>query len=260
MLTQCEKSREEILHLATNLYEESFWANSYWHLLQQIHDQLGVYYEEIDVSPSFYNLVHNALVRSMLMDLAKLYDADGISLQDLLTAINPSNNDIAILMSKTSIKHCVSDFDECLFKNDIDKHHKVCDLLKHNRTYPIVEMNYEQYYDYLKKQFCAVKKSREKLRQQRNNALAHNGEKYNFDLKILNKKFPIIKKDVDDLIRYALELTTFVIERLTGVSKPATSIDIDDWNRTLDLVREGQRALERECDEEELLRSNTILE
>ena len=68
---------QEILHLATNLYEESFWANSYWHLLQQIHDQLGVYYEEIDVSPSFYNLVHNALVKSMLMDLAKLYDADG---------------------------------------------------------------------------------------------------------------------------------------------------------------------------------------
>ena len=242
-------NRDEVVHLATNLYEEAFWANSYWNLLQQIHNQVGTYYEEIDVSPCFYNLVHNALVKSMLMELAKLYDADGISLQNLLTAINPSNNDIYKLMSEEPIKHSVSDFDSWCFKHDIDKHYEICDLLKLNRTYPIVEMSYKQYYEYLSKQLCAVKKSRKNLREQRNNALAHNGEDYNFDLKTLNEKFPIVKKDVDNLIKYALELTTFVIENLTGVSKPETSIDIDDWNRTLELVREGQRAIDKECDE-----------
>ena len=242
-------NRDEVVHLATNLYEEAFWANSYWNLLQQIHNQVGTYYEEIDVSPCFYNLVHNALVKSMLMELAKLYDTNGISLQDLLTAIKPSDNDMFNLINASTIKHRVNDYDAWYFKNDIDKYHEICDLLKQDRTYPIVDMSYEEYYEYLLKQLCAVKKSRNKLREQRNNALAHNGEDYKFDLKTLNEKFPIVKKDVDSLIKYALELTTFIIENLTGVSKPETSIDIDDWNRTLELVREGQRAIDKECDE-----------
>lgn len=243
-------TKDDLVHLATNLYEEAFWANSYWNLLQQIHNQIGNYYEEIDISPCFYNLIHNALVKSMLMELAKLYDTDGISLQDLLTAIKPSDNDIHPLINTSPIKHRVSDFDAWYFKNDINKHHEICDLLKRDRTYPVVELGYKEYYEYLLKQLCAVKKSRKKLREQRNNALAHNGEDYQFDLKTLNKKFPIVKKDVDSLIRYALELTTFVVENLTGVSKPETSIDIDDWNRTLELVREGQRAIDQRYDEE----------
>ena len=242
-------NRDEVVHLATNLYEEVFWANSYWKLLQQIHNQVGTYYEEINVSPCFYNLVHNALVKSMLMELAKIYDTNGISLQDLLTAIKPSDNDMFNLINDSPIKHRVSDYDKWYFKKDIDKYHEICDLLKQDRTYPIVEMSYNQYYEYLSKQLCAVKKSRDKLRVQRNNALAHNGETYNFDLKTLNEKFPIVKEDVDKLIKYALELTIFVVEKLTGVSKPETSIDIDDWNRTLELVREGQRTIDKECDE-----------
>jgi hypothetical protein len=184
------------------------------------------------------------------MELAKLYDTDGISLQDLLTAIKPSDNDIHPLINTSPIKHRVSDFDAWYFKNDINKHHEICDLLKRDRTYPVVELGYKEYYEYLLKQLCAVKKSRKKLREQRNNALAHNGEDYKFDLKTLNEKFPIVKKDVDSLIKYALELTTFVVENLTGVSKPETSIDIDDWNRTLELVREGQRAIDQRYDEE----------
>jgi hypothetical protein len=243
-------TKDDLVHLATNLYEEAFWANSYWNLLQQIHNQIGNYYEEIDISPCFYNLIHNALVKSMLMELAKLYDTDGISLQDLLTAIKPSDNDIHPLINTSPIKHCVSDFDAWYFKNDINKHHEICDLLKRDRTYPVVELGYKEYYEYLLKQLCAIKKSRKKLREQRNNALAHNGEDYKFDLKTLNEKFPIVKKDVDSLIKYALELTTFVVENLTGVSKPETSIDIDDWNRTLELVREGQRAIDQRYDEE----------
>ena len=242
-------NRDEVVHLATSLYEEAFWANSYWNLLQQIHNQVGTYYEEINVSPCFYNLVHNALVKSMLMELAKLYDTDGISLHDLLTAIKPSDNDMFNLINDSPIKHRVSDYDAWYFKNDIDKYHEICDLLKRDRTYPIVNMGYEQYYEYLVQQLCAVKKSRNKLREQRNNALAHNGEVYNFDFKTLNEKFPIVKEDVDKLIKYALELTTFVIEKLTGVSKPETSIDIDDWNLTLELVREGQRAIDKEFEE-----------
>ena len=150
-------NRDEVLHLATNLYEEAFWANSYWNLLQQIHNQVGTYYEEIDVSPCFYNLVHNALVKSMLMELAKLYDTNGISLQDLLTAIKPSDNDMFNLINASTIKHRVNDYDAWYFKNDIDKYHEICDLLKQDRTYPIVDMSYEKYYEYLLKQLCAVK-------------------------------------------------------------------------------------------------------
>ena len=111
-------NRDEVVHLATNLYEEAFWANSYWKLLQQIHNQVGTYYEEINVSPCFYNIVYNALVKSMLMELAKLYDTDGISLYDLLTAIKPSDNDMFNLINDSPIKHRVSDFDSWYFKNE----------------------------------------------------------------------------------------------------------------------------------------------
>ena len=170
-------TKEEIIYLANNLYEEAFGANSYWNLLQQIQDQLGNYYDEINVSPCFYNLIHNALLKTMLMEIAKLYDAKGISLQNLLDAINPkcAEQDIALVLSEMPIKHQVTEYDHIHFRQDVENYIAICDSLNKEHSYPIVELSYQEYFDYLTKQIRTINKSIANLREQRNKLLAHNG-------------------------------------------------------------------------------------
>lgn len=250
--SEIRMNKEKLTHLASNLYEQAFWANSYWNLIKQIHEKLGDYYEEINVSPCFYNLTYKALLNAMLMEISKLYDSgNGISLDDLLSSINPDNkqSEFASLVGNTKIKHQVTRFDSCFFEDRVKSYKKVCDFLTVEAPYPVVELNYIDYFDYLKKQFCAVSKSRDKLRKQRNNLLAHNGKDYNFDMERLNKEYPFLNDDVDKLIEYALNTTIFAVEILTGVSKATTSIDIGDWETTLELVRDGQEKRNAECEE-----------
>jgi hypothetical protein len=241
-------NKENIIHLANNLYEETFWANSYWNLLQQIQDQLGNYYEEINVSPCFYNLIHNALLKGMLMEIAKLYDTNGLSLHGLLDEINPerADQDVIRVLNEIPIRHQVTEYDCVHFIQEVEQYWAICDSLNKEHSYPIVELSYQAYFNYLTKQICTINKSIVNLREQRNKLLAHNGVEYNFDYKTINKKFPLVKSDVDKLMEYAFELTTLIIEKFTGVSKSHTSIDIDDWERTIELVREGQRVINEE--------------
>ena len=78
--------------------------------------------------------------------------------------------------------------------------------------------------------------------------LAHNDVGYKFDLEKINKKYPIVKDDVEKLIRYSFDLTLFVIEKLSDIKRPETSIDIQDWGRTLELVRKGLAVEDKECE------------
>lgn len=239
--------KEKIIHLATNLYEEAFCANSYWLLIQQIQKNTKTYNNEMSVSPCFYNLIYNSLIKSMLMELSKLYDSNGISLTNLLDEINPNKaqNAVMVTICDNTITHVVCEFDKWYFKNEVDKLNRMCESLNLKSRYPTVEMKYSDYYEYLKKQFKSISKSNDKLREQRNNFLAHNGEGYNFNFKKLNIDFPVNKNDIDKLLEYAFTITTFVIEVLTGVSKPRTSVDINDWKKTLKLVHEGRDYIEK---------------
>lgn len=244
-------NKDELLLLVENLYEETFEANSYWKILQLINESQEKYNDEVNVSPSFYHICYSALLRALLMTLAKLYDEDGISLRNILTAINPSNmeKNVFDILSANKINHQVSCFDTWQFKKEVETHilFKKTYKLKHVQEYPIVELDYNDYYEYLKKQFDSCSKIIKCLRQQRNNFYAHNGKDYeNFDYNNLFKKYPMKKDDIDKLIQYAFNITTFLIEKLSGVAKPETSIDIDDLKTTLNLVREGKKAIENE--------------
>ena len=242
--------KKELIHLATNIYEEALMANSYWDIVNQYHSNISNYNDEMNYSPAFYHVIYQALVEGIFINLAKIYDAHGnaLTIGTLLEEMKKISVDD---FHESVVKHyklCGNRFqhrlkqdEECFFKKEVSEQHSTCNVLKIDYIHTTVALTFDEIIDLYVKKLSSIKPSIENLRIQRNKIYAHNDRQTNFDFKSIYEKNPINKKDADVLIDLALDISCLCVEILTGVSKARSYTNIDDWEASLKMIQIGEQ-------------------
>ena len=251
-------TKEEIIYLANNIYEEALRANTYWELIKQYHTNVDKYNSEMNYSPAFYQVIYTALVESLFLNLAKIYDVDenSITIKTLLKSLEAITvNDLDdYVKSKYELlnnkfQHQLKPNEECFFKEQVWEQKRICELLEVEYTYTIVDLNLEQLYDLYIKKFHSLNSIRDNLITQRNKIYVHNDKATNFKFEAIYQNQAINDTAIDKLIDYALDLSRYIIDILTGTLKADTYINMDDWEATLMLVKVGHKYQMNHMDE-----------
>ncbi len=241
-------NKDEIIYLAMSIYEETMLAVSYWSILQQYPRNIDKYYEEINISSAFYQVVRQALMEGLFMNLAKIYDinSNSYTIKDLLTTsklitVSDLNESVKenYQSNNETFKYRVPLEEECFFVEKVNHSKNRCKSMNIPYYHTTVYMSISEHIELFTKKFNALKPIIKNLIIQRNKLYAHNDKTTNFNSSGVYKQFPIDEDDVNKLINYSLDFSIFCIELLTGVSKAKNSINIEDWERTLDYVRIG---------------------
>lgn len=246
--------KEKLIYLVEQFYQEALSANSYYSILQQYAEYQKKHLTEMQVSPAFYTITHNALVEALFMNLAKIYDLqkDAINIRQLL---EKCENNIGFFpeyeitipidgeerIETVLDQHTVKQNEEWYFKEEVEKQNKFAEALGLQGTPVVVKLTIEQYFDFYYKKFCSLNPKIENLRVQRNKIYAHNDRESIFDIDTVIKKNPLNMVDIQVLIEYALEVSRFLLGRLTRILKPDKYGNIDDWGNTLRLVQIGEK-------------------
>ena len=252
-------NKKEIVHLATNIYEEALTAASYWHIINQYHVNVQKYNDEMNYSPAFYQVIYRALVESLFMNLAKVYDFDNESLtiRTLLSEMKMvSAEDFAECVGETysfcgsKFQHRLKPEEECFFKKEVAETHSICEALGVDYIFTEVALSFEDLIVFYTKKLHSINPSIKKLINQRNKIYAHNDRNTNFEFEAIHKASPIKKEDAEALIETALDISCFCIEILTGVSKARDYININDWEASLKMIQIGVQFQDKYLEEQ----------
>ena len=86
------------------------------------------------------------------------------------------------------------------------------------------------------------------LIEQRSKIHAHNDKLTNFDYDSVWSDYPLSEHDLAELLDFAVDFLQFCVGVTTGVHKVIDYVNINDWQATLTLAREGQSHLDKELD------------
>ena len=144
-------------------------------------------------------------------------------------------------MCNQKFQHRLALNEECFFKETVSEQKQICELLNIEYTHTIVELNLKQLHELYAKRFNSLNKIRKNLIAQRNKIYVHNDKNTNFNFEDVYRNQTISNEDADKLISFALDFSRYCIEILTGISKPETYVNINDWEATLMLVSIGHK-------------------
>lgn len=249
-------TRDNILKMAEELYQEAFDANAYFLIMKQYGENFKKYESEVRLSPSFYQTVFNALKNACFMELAKLYEKsnDVFSIGYL---IKECENNLSLFPEYRAIEECEFDGqkytfqipyqhelrkEECFFKNQVKSQREILKLLdvpSADISPVTVELKFPELLELYHKRFHSLSKKQENLRVQRNKIYAHNDMVELSGIDDLLKKNPVYYTDIQELIVFALDVTKLIIACLTDVCKADSYRNIDDWENTLRLAELG---------------------
>ena len=247
-------NKDNLIQLATGIHEEAYWANTYWNLVLQHHNYLQEYSVEINLSPAFYQIIRRALLESLYMCLARIYDdsQQSLSIKRLLTECKASSslfpsNDVFTLTNREGIPETfsfpltyqVSNDEEWLFPKEVSEQKRICQELNLNYVDTRVNITINQFFEIYSKKYATLSKSLRSLRELRNKRYAHNDCNYNFDYELLFQNAPLYSDDIEKLIHYALDFCGYVVAALSGKVLASLPINVSDWYSTLELARIG---------------------
>ncbi len=242
--------KDNTLCLANNIYEQALKANTYWKLLNQYYININKYNDAMNFSPAFYNVIYTSLVESLFLNLSKIYDVneDSITIRTLLTSlelitVNDLNDYVKSKYEflNNKFQHQLKPNEECFFEEQVSEQKRVCKLRDIKYTHTMIDLNLEQLYELYVKKFNSLKHIRDNLIVQRNKIYVHNDKETNFEFDTIYQKKAINNIAIDKLIDYALDLSRYIIEILTGVLKADTYVNMNDWEATLMLVNIGHK-------------------
>ncbi len=247
--------KEELISFAKGLYSQALNANCYYSMIDQYRNAIKKNNGVLEHFPAFYHLTYNALLNTCFMEVAKLYDDNGLSLGKLLKEC--SNNLNIFPKNRTTIEYEADGVkfskevpyqyrlrkeEEIFFKEFVTSQRKLfeiftdCDI----ESIPIQkDFTFPELLDLYKKRYCSLSKKKEKLRKQRNELYAHNDIRRKFDEKGIQDDYPISYSDIKELIQYALDLTIMVIAILTGIKEPEIYSNIEDFDALLRYAKIG---------------------
>ena len=244
-------TKEEILHLANNLFEEALDAKCYFQIIQQFEKTTDEYNEEVNCSPAFYNVTLQALIQSMFMNLCKLYDWDekSLTLRTLLKHLNdlelrdisPNTSEICGFWNQ-KFQRQLRPVEETLFPKEVQEQKDILAIFGYEYTYTRVDLTLQEMNDLFQRRFAALQEKGivRNLINRRRKMLAHNDKQTNFDYARIAKENPLPVEEIRLLIEFAIDCLQFYIEILSGTFKAANYSNIDDWENTLYYVRIGK--------------------
>lgn len=242
-------TKDEIVHIAENLFEEAVSAKSYLQIIEQFRENVDKYNEEMNYSPAFYNVIYNSLLESLFLKLFKLYDRDAKSLTihslfNEMKKIEENELDDYVLRkyieNGNKFAHPLNLEEEVYFPKEVNQVKNLCNNAGIQYTHTTVYITLQDIVILYAKRFRPLrKKAVENLVQRRNKIGAHYDFETNFNYKKINEEFPLSDNEIDKLVEFAIEFLQFCVEILTGVHKVPEYLNINDWRLTLNLVRDG---------------------
>lgn len=230
--------KDELTALAQNIYEEAFYANAYYNVIQQYQENRSKHLDEMNCSPAFYGIVYLALTEALFMNLAKIYES-GKNTLNINTLLSEGKIYFSEQKEKPLIHHLQPE-DECFFQEEVKKQKEFCARLQTPYRGTCVELNLEKYFAFFNMKLHSLNKLIKNLREQRNKIYAHNDADNVFHNDIW-QRHPLYYKDIKKLIDFALELSRFCVAGLTDVWKPDAYVNVTDWSNTLKLVSIGEK-------------------
>lgn len=250
-------TKEEILKMAEELYQEAFDANSYYLLMTQFGDNSKKYNSEFHLSPAFYSVVFNALQSACFMEIAKLFEKDK-KVFSIGSLVKECKNNLSFFPEYRAIKeyefdgqkytfqipyqHTLKPNEECFFKDIVNSQREIFKLFNVNSTdkSPVmVNLKFPEFLELYYKRFCGLSKKMENIRVQRNKIYAHNDTVKLSGSENILKKNPVYYADLRELIDFALDATKLIIACLTDVCRADSYNNINDWENTLMFAKLG---------------------
>lgn len=218
-----EEIRKELLDQNLFLFKESFKANCNFSIIKQYHDNSINYNKEINYSPCFYQIIFTSLLETTLLLVSKLYDKNSINISLLLHEFKENINVLPIgerfyLDSNREVVYDSSESkvaDENVFFIPFNFNDKLCDWIKK--------------FNKMENVLASLKKQRDKIYAHHNINIVDHIDSFIEDNHVLYR-------DIENLISFALEVTSTIRACMTGVGK-TNLVNIDDWENTLKMVR-----------------------
>ena len=258
--------KDELIQLSKNLMMEVLYARSYKDILDQYKVNRTEYKREINLSPAFYSISEMALVESLSMRLARLYDIDDKSaglgylmeLAEIHKDYFPKDRGLLFFGDEDEeyrfvipLQHTLRECEKCYFKERVEKEEAFLklfsDVNSNNSQNVTIEVTIEELLDMYHKRFASIQTICKNLREQRNKIYAHNDREVNFNPETLYRKNPLSYQDIDSLLVFAEDYTAFCYEYLSGNYAALGFKNIDDWKNTLHCVQKGLDFKSSEC-------------
>lgn len=198
------------------------------------------------------------------MELAKLYDNNGISLGTLLSACKENETifpeyrekieyviDGETYTSEVPYQHKLRPSEEIFFKEEVEAQRILYGIFSDEDVSKIPvqkDFTFSELLDLYHMRFNSLSKKKENLRVQRNKIYAHNDEDNRFNNKLVLQQYPISFPDVKELIGFALDVTRMVIGILTDVSRPEAYSNMDDFEYMIEFVEKGMELQKKEIE------------
>lgn len=260
-----ENIKTQILDYSYGIYEEAFRANSYYLLTQQYRNISEKYSDEMDYSPSFYNVTYNALIDACTMSVARIFDADSKS-ANIEKLLHLWGKYMGIFPSKASRTYKNKDGKDCIqeqpfthrftqeeielvrkspkkFSDTLQSRIVDCEYDSTQLCGIIADMEKQDFLRLHKLKYKTLNKEIESLEEQRNKMYAHNDEAYNFDYRDVLDSYPLSFDGIQKLIDFALDVSIDIIRFLTHCMRTKESVDYHDLENTLETIKEYRHTI-----------------
>lgn len=168
--------KEKLIKLAQDLYQSAFDANAYYTIMMQYREMSKKYNDEINLSPTFYQVVYEALQKACFMEIAKLYDKtkNAVSVGLLLNycrdnlELFPEYRDIVTIKEddreysfQVPYQHDLKTAEQCFYENQVKSKREILKLFDiHDlEKVPIrVDLTFSEFLKLYQKRFCSLSK------------------------------------------------------------------------------------------------------
>ena len=228
------------------------------------------YPDVLKVSAVFHETVYKALDESCFMKVAKLYERTDstVSVGTLLKQCEENieffpeyQETITITQDdkkypcKIRYQHHLEKKEEVFYKDRVSSERQMLAIFECPDAENVsirVDLTFPELLELYKKRFQSYRKHIESIRIQRNKIFAHNDMDVLINDESIQKKHPVLNKDIDEMIHFVLTCTSDILSIIKGkIPYDLRWPWLDDLENTLVLTRIGIKHHEYELKEKE---------
>lgn len=262
--------KEALIKIAEKIYSEAEDAYIYRAIMRQYIQHANNYPDVLKVSAAFHETFYKALDESCFMKVAKLYERTDstVSVGTLLKQCEENieffpeyQGTITIAQDdkkyscKIRYQHHLEKEEEVFYKERVSSERQMLAIFNCPDAENVsirVDLTFPELLELYKKRFHSYRKHIESIRIQRNKIFAHNDMEVLINDETIQKKHPVLNKDIDEMIHFALTCTSDILSIIKGeIQYDLRWPRLDDLENTLVLTRIGIKYHEYELKEKE---------
>lgn len=259
-------ARDRVLEVAEKVYKDAFEANSCYIIQRKLKNFIKDNYNIARTSSAFINIIMNSLIDSQYLSIGKVYDTSN-DVGQMSRLITECKNNLGLftdtetfeveidgqIIKQSCILSYTLDKYEIEYRPDVkestDKIQRILGLnefktmystqMTHAEVFELYDRMIDDLVDHVNDNKNIDKdKILQRLKVLRNKRIVHNtivSDDLDKDL----DSYYLVVSELEKIITLALNLQTYVIAQLTGVNKPRTYNNIDDFSYFERLLKLG---------------------